>query len=144
MPDTASGTGHPGPAVPRILCDAHAATARLPASGGALWKLAESGRQLDANLIHLPRGQHIDTHAEPDLDVLLLVLAGDGTLGTAGEALCLTAGTILWLPRGSSRSLASGDNGMSYLTVHRRRPGMQIRSRQDLAEDGGPRPPVPP
>jgi quercetin dioxygenase-like cupin family protein len=71
----------------------------------------------------------VDTHAEPDLDVLLLVLAGDGTLAAAGEALRLASGTVLWLPRGSSRSLTAGDGGMSYLTVHRRRPGMQIRPR---------------
>ena len=132
MPDTVPVAGHPGSAVPRILCDARATTTCPPAPGGALWKLAEPGRQLDANLIHLPRGQHIDAHAEPDLDVLLLVLAGDGTLGTVGESLRLTTGSILWLPRGSSRSLTTGDNGMSYLTVHRRRPGMQIRSQSDL------------
>jgi quercetin dioxygenase-like cupin family protein len=128
MPEPAPTAGRPRPAVPRILCDAAAITARPPVSGGALWKLAESGRQLDANVVHLPRGQHVDTHAEPDLDVLLLVLAGDGTLGTGGETLRLTSGTILWLPRGSSRSLATGDSGLSYLTVHRRRPGMQIHS----------------
>jgi quercetin dioxygenase-like cupin family protein len=119
-----------GPAAPRILFDARAVTAGLAAPGGALWKLAEPGRQLDANVIHLPRGEHVDTHAEPDLDVLLLVLAGDGTVGTEGETLRLTGGTILWLPRGSSRSLAAGDGGMSYLTVHRRRPGLQVRPRE--------------
>jgi quercetin dioxygenase-like cupin family protein len=71
----------------------------------------------------------VDTHAEPELDVLMLVLAGDGTLTTAGGTLTLASGTLLWLPRGSRRSLAAADGGMSYLTVHRRRPGMQVRSR---------------
>ena len=124
----AGPVGRAGPVVPRILGDARAITAS-PASGGALWKLAESGRQIDANVIHLPGGQRVDAHAEPDLDVLLLVLAGDGVLGAGDQTLDLTSGTILWLPHGSSRSLAAGDNGMSYLTVHRRRPGMQIRPR---------------
>ena len=131
MPDIVPASGHPGPAVPRIVCDARATTTRLTASGGALWKLTEPGRQLDANLIHLPRRQQVGSHAEPDLDVLLLVLAGDGTLGSVGETLHLASGTLLWLPQGSCRSLAAGDDGMSYLTVHRRRPGMQIRSRGD-------------
>lgn len=131
-----SATGSPGPAVPRILGNAHAVTARPGIPGGALWKLAEPGRQLDANLIHLPRGQRVATHAEPDLDVLLLVLAGDGVLGSADETIQLTSGTMLWLPRGSSRSLAAGDDGMSYLTVHRRRPGMQIRSRDNAPGSG--------
>jgi quercetin dioxygenase-like cupin family protein len=119
--------------VPHILTDFEALTGGLPESRGALWKLAEPGRQLDANLVYLPPGQHVGTHAEPDLDVLLLVVAGDGILGTTGHTLLLTKGTILWLPHGSSRSLAAGDDGMSYLTVHRRRPGMRIRSRQQIA-----------
>jgi quercetin dioxygenase-like cupin family protein len=124
---------HPDLAVPRILGDFEALTKHLPESRGALWKLAEPGRQLDANLVHLPPGQHVGTHAEPDLDVLLLVVAGDGILGTTGHALPLAEGSILWLPRGSSRSLAAGDDGISYLTVHRRRPGMRIKSRQEVA-----------
>ena len=124
---------HPDQAVPRILADFEALTEHLPESRGALWKLAEPGRQLDANLVHLPPGQHVGTHAEPDLDVLLLVVAGDGILGTTGHALPLAKGTILWLPHGSSRSLAAGDDGMSYLTVHRRRPGLRIKSRQEVA-----------
>ena len=96
--------GHPDLAVPRILGDFEALTSDLPESRGALWKLAEPGRQLDANLVHLLPGQHVGTHAEPDLDVLLLVVAGDGILGTTGHALPLAKGTIVWLPRGSSRS----------------------------------------
>jgi quercetin dioxygenase-like cupin family protein len=131
-PASAGDAGHPDLAVPCILGDFEALTGELPESRGALWKLAEPGRQLDANLVHLPPGQHVGTHAEPDLDVLLLVVAGDGILGTTGHALPLAKGTILWLPHGSSRSLAAGDDGMSYLTVHRRRPGMRIKSRQEI------------
>jgi quercetin dioxygenase-like cupin family protein len=127
----------PEPVVPRVLCDALAVITSPAESGGALWRLAEPGRQLDANIIHLPAGQRVDTHAEPDLDVLLLVVAGDGILGTIGDALHLATGTVLWLPRGSSRSLAAGDGGLSYLTVHRRRPGLQVRPRGDAPVPGG-------
>ena len=98
---------------------------------GALWKLAEPGRQLDANLVRLAPGQHVDTHVEPDLDVLLLVTGGAGTLGTENGDRQLTEGTLLWLPHGSSRSLAAGQAGLTYLTVHRRRPGMRIRPNTD-------------
>jgi len=133
-PASAGGSAeHPDPAVARILGDFEDLTGILPESRGALWKLAEPGRQLDANLVHLPPGQHVGTHAEPDLDVLLLVVAGDGILGTTGHTLQLAKGTIVWLPHGSSRSVAAGDDGMSYLTVHQRRPGMRIKSRQEVA-----------
>jgi quercetin dioxygenase-like cupin family protein len=119
--------------IPYQLCDVRALTAAGPAPAGAVWRLAEPGRQLDANLIHLPAGQSVDTHTEPDLDVLLVVLAGQGTIGTAHGPQPLAEGALIWLPRGSTRGLAadasSGDNGagLSYLTVHQRRPGMQIR-----------------
>ena len=130
----AAGTGsqasgnHSGPASPRVLCDIRAVSTRIPAPAGAVWKLAERGRQPGANLIHLSSRQHVGTHTEPDLDVLLPVLAGDGTLGATGGTLHLTIGILAWLPRGSARSLTAGKHGLSYLTVHQRRPGMQIRS----------------
>ncbi len=115
----------------RMLCDVQALTGKSPDSSGVLWKLAESGRQLDANLIRLPAGEHIATHAEPDLDVLVLVVTGDGVMNTPAGPLSLTAGVLLWLPHGSTRSITAGPGGLAYLTVHRRRPGMQIRRRSD-------------
>ena len=33
----------------------------------------------------------------------------------------------MWLPHNSARSITAGRDGLTYLTVHRRRPGMQIR-----------------
>ncbi|MCT2588648.1 hypothetical protein LHJ74_01605 [Streptomyces sp. N2-109] len=135
------GGGPPGAAVPRVLCDTRALTAEAPATAaGALWKLDESGRQLDANVVHLRPGQCVDTHAEPDLDVLLHVLTGDGTLGTVDGARQLAEGVLLWLPRGSARSLTAGRDGLSYLTVHPRRLGMQIRHRPERAASEQPPP----
>jgi quercetin dioxygenase-like cupin family protein len=126
MPDDVSA---PAP-VPRVLCDdALGLAARPGAPAGVLWKLAESGRQLDANVVRLPPGGTVDTHAEPDLDVLVFVVSGDGTVHGEDGPLALAAGALMWLPHGSRRSLAAGGHGLSYLTVHRRRPGMQIGRR---------------
>lgn len=118
------------PPVPLFLCDVQALAARQPAPAGALWKLAESGRQLDANLVHLPGGERVETHAEPDLDVLLLVVAGDGALEKTDGTIQLAGGALCFLPHGSTRRLLAGADGLTYLTVHRRRMGMQIRPRQ--------------
>lgn len=114
--------------IPRVLCDTGELIANSGQEAGALWRLAEPGRQLDSNVIRLPAGQRVDTHAEPDLDVLLLVLSGSGEITTVEGTTELTPGTLLWLPRTSSRSLEAGSGGLHYLTVHRRRPGMQIRN----------------
>ncbi|MEU0288059.1 AraC family ligand binding domain-containing protein [Streptomyces sp. NPDC006147] len=124
-----TGTPDGGTPLPRILCDTAALAAVDDAAAGALWRLAESGRQLDANVVRLPPGHRVDTHREPDLDVLLLVLSGHGTLTAPDGEHPLPAGTLTWLPHGSTRSLAAGDDGLTYLTVHRRRPGMTIRTR---------------
>ncbi|TWD18843.1 cupin domain [Streptomyces sp. T12] len=124
-----TGTPDGGTPLPRILCDTAALAAVDDAAAGALWRLAESGRQLDANVVRLPPGHRVDTHREPDLDVMLLVLSGHGTLTAPDGEHPLPAGTLIWLPHGSTRSLAAGDDGLTYLTVHRRRPGMTIRTR---------------
>ncbi|WP_208853287.1 hypothetical protein [Streptomyces albofaciens] len=127
-PDSAAPAPAPASA-PQLLCDINTLVAEDSLSAGALWRLAEPGRQLDANLIHLRPEEVIGTHTEPDLDVLVFVVAGHGTLGTAHGTQPLAQGRVAWLPRDTSRSLAAGKEGMSYVTVHRRRPGMQIRTR---------------
>ncbi|WP_369199305.1 cupin domain-containing protein [Streptomyces sp. PU-14G] len=127
MADADPGSHSSNVPVPKPLCDVEGLAAEENAPAGAVWRLAEPGRQLDANLVHVPPGRHIEPHVEPDLDVLLLVVRGSGTLGTAQEARPLREGGLMWLPHGSSRSVTAGEDGVSYLTVHRRRPGMRIR-----------------
>lgn len=114
------------PARPRILCET-AALDGASAGAGAMWRLAEPGRQLDANVVRIPPTRCVETHYEPDVDVLLLVTAGGGTLGSPDGPQALSEGSLAWLPRRSTRSLAAGDQGMTYLTVHRRRGGMRIQ-----------------
>jgi quercetin dioxygenase-like cupin family protein len=116
--------GAPGP---RILFDTTTLETLDPASTGAVWRLSEPGRQIDANIVRIPPGRRVEAHAEPDLDVLLLVVAGDGTLVSTEGSHPLREGSLGWLPHGSTRGLEAGERGMSYLTVHRRRPGMWIQ-----------------
>lgn len=113
-----------GDARPRLLFDLYAGAGA--ATHGVVWRLDEPARQLDANALRLAPGQRIDTHTEADLDVLLVVVDGGGTLGTEAKPLPLAPGTLAWLPHGSTRSLTAGADGLAYLTVHRRRPGMRI------------------
>lgn len=115
------------PHVLAVLDDVLASIA--PGDRGSLWQLSEPGRELDANLVHLPARAEVGEHQENTLDVLLVVLAGSGRLTTDREAvLDLAPSTATWLPRTSRRALAAGPDGLSYLTVHRRRPGLSIGS----------------
>ncbi|MFD7441344.1 cupin domain-containing protein [Streptomyces sp. NPDC059909] len=96
--------------------------------GGALWRLAESTRQLDANVVRLPADAGVAEHIEPDLDVLLYVTGGGGVLHVDGEPQSIAAGSVVWLPHGSRRALRAGPEGLVQLSVHRRRPGLAIQS----------------
>lgn len=112
--------------VPSEAVPANLAELAADGAAGILWRLREEGRQLDANLVRLGPGQRIGTHAEPDLDVLLVVISGEATLTTGDGDAALTAGSVTWLTHGCARSVAAGPAGVAYLTVHRRRPGLRI------------------
>ncbi|WP_069171315.1 hypothetical protein [Streptomyces griseus] len=112
------------PQVLAVLDELLAAAA--PERRGALWRLAEEGRELDANVVRLPPGAGVGEHQEDVLDVLLVVLGGSGSLRTGGDTLQLVPTTVTWLPRTARRALEAGPEGLTYLTVHRRRPGLAI------------------
>lgn len=101
------------------------------AAAGSRWRLTAEPRQLDANVIHLPGMGRVDTHRGPDLDVIVLILAGDGTVVGRNDRIGLAAGVLVWLPRRSERAIVAGPEGLSYLTVHPKRGALQIGSRED-------------
>jgi quercetin dioxygenase-like cupin family protein len=92
----------------------------------APWQLADPRRGLDAGLVRLPAGAGTDEHSEGTLDVLLIVLGGQGHLGTPDARQELLPHTVAWLPKGSRCSLHAGDQGLAYLTVQVRRPGVAV------------------
>ncbi|MFF5720944.1 hypothetical protein [Streptomyces buecherae] len=149
---------------PRVLAQVSELTEG--ASGerrGALWRLAVDQRQLDANVIRLPPGARVAAHLEARLDVLLYVIEGSGHLTGGGDATpedgaagpsgraheageadaadearaALGPGALVWLPHGSRRALSAGAAGLTYLTVHHRRPGLSIGAPAPVERAGG-------
>ncbi|OHV48055.1 hypothetical protein BCD48_16730 [Pseudofrankia sp. BMG5.36] len=114
--------------LPRVLVNTGdlAAGTGEPDLAGAVWKLPVGERDLDSNVIALPPGGTIEAHRGPDVDVLVHVLAGSGTLSTERGTFDLAPGALLWLPRRSLRRLAADDEGLRYLTVHRRRQALVV------------------
>lgn len=103
---------------PRLLCDVHALVAGTTAgSEGVLWRLDEPDRQFDVDLVQLSAGGSVHRHADPDRDVLLVVVSGSGVLATEEGCLPLEAGTVVWLPRGSHRGVRAASAGLAYLTA---------------------------
>ncbi|MFF4317996.1 cupin domain-containing protein [Streptomyces sp. NPDC001568] len=116
---------HPHPA--GALTDLDAVIADAPADAtGALWRLTGTGRGLDSNLVRMRPGAVIAEHAEPALDVLLIVVGGGGRIDIAEGPLALRPHCAVWLARNARRSLTAGPDGLTYLTVHTRRPGLGI------------------
>ncbi|MGP5730711.1 DUF2249 domain-containing protein [Arthrobacter rhombi] len=116
--------------LPRVLLDTHAVAARTgePGVSGAVWNIQAPERDLDSNIISLEPGGSIDAYTGPELDVLVHVLGGTGTLGTEREDLHLSPGALVWLPRKSRRSFTAGPGGLRYLTVHQRRQSLVLRT----------------
>lgn len=98
-------------------------------ASGAVWRLTPEERGLDANIIRLPAGDEIARHIGPDIDVLILVLEGSGTLETADGDIPLTADALVWLPPRSQRRFIAGPEGLRYFSVHRRKPPLSIGER---------------
>lgn len=120
-------TKHASTPLPRVVAD----TAALLESsdyetGGSIWQLEPGTRDLDSNIIALPANGEIGLHNGPELDVLIFVLQGSGALHTKLNVIQLRHGALLWLPRRSERRFVAGPEGLRYLTVHHRKPTLNI------------------
>ena len=140
QPDPSHHSDQPSHDLPRRLVNTRDLINSLTGTGtvdgadgaapGAVWRLAEPVRDLDSNVIHLAAGDGIEAHPGAGLDVLINVLHGSGTLGTADGPLTLRTGDLLWLPRLTLRSFTAGDDGLVYHTIHQRKPGLQVQTRR--------------
>jgi len=94
-------------------------------SSGAVWSLPRGG-DLDANLVHLHPDDAIGEHTNDEVDVLIVVLAGSGTLTVDGTSHVLRPGIAALVPQGAGRSIAPDVGGVTYLSIHRRRSALRI------------------
>lgn len=102
---------------------------------GVHWALEAPG-DLNVNLVHLDAGHGVGEHANDEVDVLVVVLAGRGRLTVDGHGTDLTAHVVANVPRGSRRSVRAADGeGLDYLSIHRRRGPLGIRPAP--ADEGG-------
>lgn len=106
---------------PRIMTNTASLSEETGSQDGAIWKLEPDARDLDANIIALQPEQQIGEHFGPDLDVLIHVFAGTGTLHTETESISLKLGDVLYLPARSRRQFVAGAHGLKYFSVHQRK-----------------------
>jgi quercetin dioxygenase-like cupin family protein len=104
-------------------------TVDVDGSDGAVWSLARGG-DLDANLVHLGPSGVIGAHVNEEVDVLVVGIAGLGSVSIDSVHHELQPGTVVAVPKRSDRAIAAApDSDVVYLTVHRARPGLRIARR---------------
>jgi quercetin dioxygenase-like cupin family protein len=94
-------------------------------SDGVRWTLGAPS-DLNANLVRLGAGGAIGEHTNREVDVLIVAIAGWGRLTIDGDQVGLRPHVIVHVPKGARRLLEAGPDGLGYLTVHRRRGGLEI------------------
>jgi quercetin dioxygenase-like cupin family protein len=94
---------------------------------GPLWGTASE--DLNATLLAWPPGEGPPEHVNAERDVLVVCLAGSGTIAIDGVEERLEPERALVVPKGSSRRIVAGPHGIRYLTAHVKREGLAIRPR---------------
>jgi quercetin dioxygenase-like cupin family protein len=99
-------------------------TAAPDQSRGATHGLASD--ELNATPLSWKAGTGPPEHVNEERDVLVVVLDGSATLSIDGEERELARGESAIVPTGRRRKITAGGEGVRYLSVHRRRPPLQI------------------
>ena len=87
---------------------------------GVHWTLERQG-DLNVYLVRLEPGHSVEEHVNSEVDVAVIVVAGDGYIHIDGAPSPLRSHVVAHVPRGTSRRVEAGPDGLGYLTVHRRR-----------------------
>ena len=96
-----------------------------PRGSGPAWGL--ESEDLNATLLVWSAGGGPPEHVNAERDVLVFVVEGTAELTVDGETSVLAAGEATIVTKGRRRRLTAGPEGLRYLSVHLRRPPLQIQ-----------------
>ena len=98
---------------------------------GPLWATATT--DLNATLLAWEAGHSTPEHVNDERDVLIVVLAGSGLVILDGRERAVASAHVIVIEKGRSRRVVAGPEGIRYLSVHLRRPGLRIRTAAERA-----------
>ena len=101
-------------------------TADTSGRSGVVWSLPHGG-DLDVNLVHLQPGDSIGAHVNDEVDVVITVIAGRGRVSIDDTSHELRSEVLVAVPKGARREILAGADGITYLSIHRRRQPLGIR-----------------
>ena len=93
---------------------------------GPLWGTASD--DLNVTMLGWGAGSSTPEHVNGERDVLIVGLAGSGTVQLEDRAYAFGDGQLLIIEKGCPRRIEAGPRGLRYLSVHLRRAGLQIAS----------------
>jgi mannose-6-phosphate isomerase-like protein (cupin superfamily) len=93
--------------------------AAVAPGGGPRWGLETS--DLNATFLAWSAGEGVAEHVNEEVDVLMVVVEGEGDVTVDGHAFRLTAGQTVAIPKGQLRSVRAVSERFAYLNVHGRR-----------------------
>jgi quercetin dioxygenase-like cupin family protein len=99
---------------------------------GPIWGAASD--DLNATLLSWKAGSGPPEHVNEERDVLVVVLDGSAILRVDGKDRTIECGETVIIAKGKARKLTAGHDGVRYLSVHRRRPPLQIGSAPAAAQ----------
>lgn len=91
---------------------------QCPGGTGLVWGIARE--DLNASLISWGPGQGVEEHADDERDVLMIAIAGSGTVVVDGREQALLAHHALVIEKGARRRITAGAHGLRYLSVRHR------------------------
>lgn len=95
---------------------------------GALWSVSTA--DLNANVLRFAAGDGVPEHVNNEVDVLLVVVGGEGAVTLDGHELRVRAGQLMLVPKGARRAIRALGEELVYVTAHRRRMGLMPRRSQ--------------
>jgi quercetin dioxygenase-like cupin family protein len=98
-----------------------------PPSNGPVWATATD--DLNATILEWKAGRGTPAHVNHECDVVVVVLEGRGEVSIGGNCRKVATSDVIVIEKGQERRITAGPEGVRYLTVHRRRPGIAIRPR---------------
>ena len=113
---------HPQTSAQRLDLTARQAEAEQQQRAGVIGSLV--GADLNVNLVRLLPDEYLEAHINTEVDVLLVGLAGAGSVELDDGDQSLDAGSAVYVPKNARRGIRAGSQGVTYLTCHRRRGGL--------------------
>ncbi len=89
---------------------------------GPAWSFASA--DLNVNLVRFQVGDGVAAHVNTEVDVLGIVVTGEGIVEIGEREERVRAGQLFFVPKGTRRATRAVSDDFAYLTCHRRRAGL--------------------